>query len=735
MKLHFSNVFIFFGICILLSNSSFLIKNTKTCQADSYQEYFSLVEKDRGLIQIGSKLPIPDNVILSQVYTPGVAAPCLEISKNQNEAYKYTSKQNSVLLITDDSGREFKKGEEGKWNEKGLFPYLDGMSALYKKLGNINVYPLILKKEKIKSGADLYKIIKKISIGYSGVEFFSFDTKLIEEYKSEKLKNDIESSYVELISSINDYKNDNFNIIINSAAFRLALDTKTYININQLCIFLKNNMTKIDILNKNTFDLIKSLVSTGFDYLSSNKLVNHKLLSHDLTPVLVNKEYILNKYISYLNHGEKSWINNFPHDYFPLHNSNDSNSLILHHRHKGKVQIQLNSSFYSIDYMTHLLTFSNFEKLSLDIIRNPVLARTHTYHGNTGAIISNGSAVLGLGNIGALAGLPVMEGKSLLFKNLGGTNIIPLVIDEKNKDEIIRLLDILSPSFSIINLEDIKSPECFYIENEFNKLVDYPVFHDDQSGTAVVVLAGLINSLKLAEKKISDVKILINGAGAAGLTVANLLISYGAKKIIMFDTSGAIYKGRTENMNYFKELIAEKTNLNLEKGQLIDLVKDSDVLIGLSSSKAFTKEMIIKMSSKSIVFALANPEPEIFPEEAKKAGAFIVATGRSDFPNQINNSLVFPGLFRGAIDTGVENITTSMKIGAALAVAGLIKDEMLSEENIIPNAIDLRIPIENAKAVALVAEKEGLIRVEGISSSVVERNIESYLRDGRFRYK
>jgi len=307
------------------------------------------------------------------------------------------------------------------------------------------------------------------------------------------------------------------------------------------------------------------------------------------------------------------------------------------------------------------------------------------------AIVSDGSAVLGFGNIGAEAGIPVMEGKAVLFKSLGGVNAISLCLKTQDPEEIIKIVQSLKNSFSGINLEDISAPRCFDIEKTLIETLDIPVFHDDQHGTAIVVLAALINALSVAKKEITKAKIVISGAGAAAQAVSKLLLKAGAAEIIHVDKAGAVYKNRTENDPYLEEL-AKVTNIKEIKGSLSDALSGADVFIGLSAAGVLKPEFIKKMSKNPIIFALANPTPEIMPDEAKSAGAFIIATGRSDFDNQINNSLAFPGLFQGLLTYGIKKVTDSIKLECALAIASLIKDEDLSRTNILPNALDPRVP-------------------------------------------
>ncbi|KMZ52691.1 NAD-dependent malic enzyme [Dorea sp. D27] len=329
---------------------------------------------------------------------------------------------------------------------------------------------------------------------------------------------------------------------------------------------------------------------------------------------------------------------------------------------------------------------------------------------NTVAVVTDGTAVLGLGDIGPEAGMPVMEGKCVLFKAFGDVDAIPLCVRSKDVDEIVNTVALLAGSFGGVNLEDISAPRCFEIEKKLKERCDIPIFHDDQHGTAVITLAGLINALKLVGKKLEEVKIVTSGAGAAGIAIIRLLISIGVKNVIMTDRMGAIYKGR-EGMNPMKQEMAEITNEKCEKGTLDEVIKGADVFIGVSAPGTLSKEMVSTMAEDAIVFACANPVPEIFPEDAKAGGAAVVSTGRSDFPNQVNNVLAFPGIFRGALDVRASDINDEMKVAAAYALAGLVSDEELDADYIIPAAFDARVKDAVAKAVADAAIKSGTARI------------------------
>lgn len=340
----------------------------------------------------------------------------------------------------------------------------------------------------------------------------------------------------------------------------------------------------------------------------------------------------------------------------------------------------------------------------LEIAKNPEKAYEYTIKGKTVAVITNGTAVLGLGNIGPLAGLPVVEGKALLMKKFAGVDAIPLCIDSLDPEEIIKTIKNISLGFGGIHLEDIKAPECFYIEDVLKELLDIPVYHDDQHGTAIVVLAGLYNALKIVKKEIVDIKVVINGAGASGIATTKLLLAAGVKNLVLCDVDG-ILDPESHKLNEPQNAIAQITNLEMKKGSLADALIDADVLIGLSDGNTVKEEMVVNMNTNSIIFALANPVPEIMPDIAKKAGARIVATGRSDFPNQVNNVLAFPGIFKGVLESRVRFIDDEIKICAAKNIANIIPEDELNDDYIIPSVFNENVSNEVAKAVKFVADK------------------------------
>ncbi|MCF6466715.1 NAD(P)-dependent malic enzyme [Clostridium sp. Cult2] len=384
-------------------------------------------------------------------------------------------------------------------------------------------------------------------------------------------------------------------------------------------------------------------------------------------------------------------------------------ALKLHKENQGKIALKPKISVDRPEDLVLAYTPGVAEPC-LEISKDGDKVYDYTSKGNWVAIVTNGTAVLGLGDIGAAAGLPVMEGKAILFKEFAGVDAFPICLDTKDVDEIVNTVKLLETSFGGINLEDIKAPECIEIEEKLKKICNIPVFHDDQHGTAIVVAASLINGLKVVEKKFNEIKVVINGAGAAGLAIAKLLFELGVEDIILCDSNGPIYEGRKIGMNKYKEEIAKLTNKSSIKGSLGDALVEADVFIGVSVPNCINKEMIKSMNREPIIMALANPEPEILPDVAKEAGAKVVCTGRSDFPNQVNNLLAFPGVFKGAFDVKASEINEEMKIAASYAIAELVDEDELGPEFIIPNVFDPRVSEKVASAVSQAAIKTGVAR-------------------------
>ena len=691
--------------------------------SNSQLHYEKILRKNMGLITINTKTPVRDRNTLSLVYSPGVGSSCKEIQKDSKLALKYTNKSNSILIVTDSTG--LKNYSPIKINNMVGIPYIEAASVYYKKVANIDCYPLVLDYSLISNGKELAELVKAIMPGFSLIEFSGVEESRLEDFRKNIGNN--EFGYITLSKRKIDEEALNGIVgisshMIFSAVIRTALDFQIFNQLDDLIIFtitfLQQHKTHINSLNEKRFyEAFMHILSVLGDYIIKNNLSS------------IPKNHSLDKFNDFLRIGKSAWVEQFPSNYFSSEHTNDENSLLLHQRYKG--MIETGTKVENID-INLLENWKNLDYISDILLKYPEEAFKITCKSNLGAIITNGTAILGFGDIGTLAGLPVMEGKSVLFKLFGGIDITPLCINCKDPKLLIKIIRIVSPIFSAINLEDIKAPECFEVEQSLAEYIDYPVFHDDQHGTAIIVVAGIINSLKLAKKKLSEIKIIINGAGAAGLSCTQLLLNEGAKNIIICDTNGAIYSTRENNMNEFKLQLSKNTNPFKEHGKLIDVIKKSDIFIGLSAPKTLTIEMVKSMNDKPIIFALANPLPEIMPDEAKKAGAFIVATGRSDFKNQINNSLAFPGLFRGAIDIRAKKINLGMKMAASYAIANLLDSDELSTDKIIPDTLDSRVPIAVATAVAREAISSGISRTK-IDIKYVQENIKGWILEGKLK--
>ncbi|VEF47333.1 malate dehydrogenase [Bacillus freudenreichii] len=398
-------------------------------------------------------------------------------------------------------------------------------------------------------------------------------------------------------------------------------------------------------------------------------------------------------------------------------------ALHIHKLHKGKLESKSKIEVKTAKDLS--LAYSpGVAEPCKEIYENPGTVYDYTMKGNMVAVVSDGTAVLGLGNIGPEAALPVMEGKAVLFKSFAGVDAFPICLNSTDVDDIVQTVKLLEPTFGGVNLEDIAAPNCFEIENRLKKELSIPVFHDDQHGTAIVTVAGLVNALKITGRRMSEIKVVANGAGAAGIAIIKLLHSYGVRDIIMCDSRGAIYEGRTEGMNEVKAEVAKFTNRDRLDGDLAYVIQDADVFIGVSVAGALTEEMVATMKEDPIIFAMANPDPEIMPDAARAAGAKVIGTGRSDFPNQVNNVLAFPGLFRGALDVQATKINERMKQAAVEAIAGLVSDEDLSPDYVIPAPFDPRVAPHVAAAVAKAAMESGVARIKVDPEKIKEKTME-----------
>ncbi|GAA0333194.1 NADP-dependent malic enzyme [Bacillus carboniphilus] len=404
-------------------------------------------------------------------------------------------------------------------------------------------------------------------------------------------------------------------------------------------------------------------------------------------------------------------------------------ALHMHRVHKGKLESKSKVQVRNAKDLSLAYSPGVAEPCKV-IYDKPETVYDFTMKGNMVAVVSDGTAVLGLGNIGPEAALPVMEGKAVLFKSFAGVDAFPICLNTTDVDKIVETVKLLEPTFGGVNLEDIAAPNCFEVEERLKKETNIPIFHDDQHGTAIVTAAGLVNALKLVNKSMSEIKVVANGAGAAGIAIIKLLYHFGVRDIIMCDSKGAIYEGRPFGMNDIKAQVATFTNRNREEGSLEDVIKGADVFIGVSVAGALTKEMVESMNDNSIIFAMANPVPEIMPEDAKAAGATVIGTGRSDFPNQVNNVLAFPGIFRGALDVRATHINEKMKIAAVKAIADLITADELNADYVIPGPFDPRVAPAVASAVAKAAMETGVARIK-VDPEEVRRKTEQLSAIGK----
>jgi malate dehydrogenase (oxaloacetate-decarboxylating) len=683
-------------------------------------------KKYNGLFEVNTKVPIRDSYSLSLVYTPGVGRSCTEIHKDSEKSYEYTNRANSAAIITDCSNYP------DNFNQVCAIPELEAKVLYYKEFAGIDAYPIIVKTKDINKIAE---IIENLMPNFSGYDFTGFSAErsiLLEKKLNNCLKAPalFSHSIPDILNSIDKAQLSQFIMpeVLLPAIMRGAIDVRAF------------NITKemiSSVYDALTLAVKENLIckSKNFNLSAMPKVALYAAkiaIENNNTSLKITPEEVETKFIDFLLEGKNSLFNYPLPDYLSKNHTLEENSIELHRKSKGVIEINSKASIKNYQDYQFFISNDSIKAVSKEIELNCKKAMDLTVKGNLIAIVSDGSAVLGFGNIGADAALPVMEGKSALFKTLGGVDAVPICLKTQDSDQLIDIISNISPIFGGINLEDISSPSCFKVEQTLINTLDIPVFHDDQHGTAVVVLAGFLNALKLTGKSIENVKVVVNGAGAGAISVSELILQSGVKNLILCDTKGAIYQGRQEGMNPFKEAISHKTNPNKEKGKLADVIKGSDFFIGLSVANIVTQEMVKAMANKPVVFALANPTPEIMPDLAKEAGAFIVATGRSDFKNQINNSLAFPGIFRGALDVRAIRINNEMKVAASNAIANLINENQLNTDCIIPHALDLAVPPSVAKAVAEAAIKTNVAKNIIDPEDIYERT-KNYFYDGFLR--
>ena len=634
-----------------------------------------------GLIGVTARMAVSDNYSLSIIYTPGVAEPCREINRDETALRKYTWRGNAIALLGP---------------EPATLPKLESLAALLKILGGIDAVPLVVATEKPDALADA---IRKMAPTFGAFWLAGFESETA--LKAAALVGQ------EALAIATPEDSRLHDPAVYPGFFRAVLD----LGISDIPDELIQTAAdaKLASLYESALNVTRAVAEkTGALQISENEVAPEILVGrlqkfHD-TDKLAPLEPV--------------------EDWLTASNAKET-ALRLHAGLIGTLSMQ--PKINPRDPARLLQVFDNGDDAAAAIKRTPELADSLTSRANTVAVVTDGTAVLGLGDIGAGAGLPVMLGKSVLFKTFGGCDAVPICINSRNSKDIIEIAELIAPSFGGINLEDISAPRCFEIEQELKRRLNIFVFHDDQHGTAVVTLAGLINAAKLGGKELSELTVTFNGAGAAGIAVTKLLLAAGVQDVILCDRAGAIYKGRHDNMNSEKEEMAEITNRDKVRGDLAAAVKGRDVFIGLSVAGCLSPEMVRSMAKNPIIFAMANPVPEILPDLAYEAGAAAVASGRSDFPNQINNCLGFPGIFRGALDVRAKSINDAMKMAAATAIAELVEPKKLSPNYFIPSAMDLRVPPAVAAAIARSAIDTGEAQVENNPEEIA-------LRTKRFLY-
>ena len=651
-----------------------------------------------GLIGVKSKVKVRNADHLSYVYSPGVGHCCMAIKDDLSLADTLTNRCNSCLVLSDSTG--FDNYTEEGWEQDQIIPHLESKCLYFKVCTGIDTYPLILDHKKTKGPNDLHYTLKNLANAYKGIYLYKICTEKIAQLREQVTAEPIQTFFITTCDRnlIQKYLEENFliqNISVNhvlSCLMRVGMDNllEGFVDQDKLITGLEGFRKANDPSNH---DLVASL---------------H--LIEQFTNVFKTEKGIRESYnfvkTYRLYRGERR-----PTDEFDFTNATLKDcSIYLHDRFKGMIETYPRLNITNLRDLDQILTYENLLVVQNKIKEDPRLADYLTIKRNYSAIITNGTAILGFGDIGPVAGMPVMEGKCILFKEFGRVNMMPMCIDEKDPEEVIKFVERVAPIFTSINLEDIKAPECFHIEQSLIKTLEPAIFHDDQHGTAIVVVGGLINSLKLVDKTFEDIKVVINGAGAAGYSCCNLLLRQGTKHITMLDSRGAIFEGRTYRMNPQKEAISKLTNEDKIEGDLAKCIAGADIFIGVSVANALSQDMIKSMAEKPIIFALANPTPEIMPEDAYEAGAYIVATGRADYPNQVNNSLAFPGIFRSIQENKITDITMEMKLAAARGIAKMIDDKELNPHKVIPDSLDSDVPRMVAKICKEEALANGLIR-------------------------
>ena len=660
------------------------------------REVIHRIFKTQGLISIKNNYQVQDKWGLSMVYTPGVGKCCRVIKENKDEVYNLTSIENNLFIMS--NGSNFAK-DYLQHKPSFMLPELELMSYCYKCQANINAYPLVFDSNIIKNENDVLFMLKNMVPSTAAVELYEVDQQYYKSIEEELNKIDL--------------------VLI------LPENRKYLMELNKGWLFNKGKTNKALFFTNLIFGcLVKVLTSARMWGIIDNKKIKqivknsekHFKNQNEITLKQVIIENILSVY-GITKFDAKSMVMTTMMDFMSLEDSqklyyrkfkgssSDANSIFLHKIFKGMIRTSVNLAITDLKHFLLPKNVKNIKELTTMIYNKPELDLVYTIKKNYCAIITNGTAILGFGDIGPRAGMPVMEGKTCLFKQLGETNVLPMGIFTKSVEETVKLITGLADSWAGINLEDIASPSCFAIESQLKEKLPIPVFHDDQHGTAIVVLAGLINAIKVCGKTKETVTIVMSGVGAAGKAVMDLLYEYGFKNITMVDSKGAIFLGRPDiKETHYKHEIALKTNPNKLQGKLKDVIKNQDIFVGLSVPGVLDKDMVRSMKKDPIIFALANPDPEIHPHDAAEAGAFIVATGRSDFNNQVNNSLAFPGIFKGLMDAQSNKIDMEMKLTAAISLANSVPENDLGRNNLLPYSLDLDVAKTIAQSILLKEE-------------------------------
>jgi len=642
-----------------------------------------------GLIGVMPTIPVRDNQGLSIIYTPGVAEPCKEIARDETLSYKYTWRGNALAVI----------GADVTW-----LPRLEAAAAALKLLAGVDAVPLVVAAE---TAGETATVVRSIAPTFGGVWLFG-----LKPADAGRAIDALSGLDIPVIRPPRDDEHCLGDPAVYPGLIRAVLDLR---------------LAELDL--RFVAAAAREGERTGLSFASAVRVaravaevaIELGLARNDVTAGAAERR--LTEYL------ETGRLRPFEAAADWLEAASPEEAALRLHASIGG-SLEMRPKVRPRDPGRLIAILDRARETSELIRSSPALAGRVTCKGNTVAVVTDGTAVLGLGDIGAAAALPVMLGKSVLFKSFAGCDAVPVCIDTRDPAEMADIVEAIAPSFGGINLEDISAPRCFEIEDALKERLDVFVFHDDQHGTAVTTLAGLLNAARLRGNALGELTVTFNGAGAAGIAVAKLLLVAGVRDVILCDSSGAIYRGRPENMNPMKEEMAELTNRERVKGTLADALRGRDVFIGLSVAGALTADMVRTMAGDPIVFAMANPVPEVMPADALAAGAMAVATGRSDFPNQINNCLGFPGIFRGALDVRARAINDEMKLAAAAAIAGLVGGGELRPDYFIPSAMDLRVPPAVAGAIARAAIETGEARVEADPAEIAART-KRFLYEGR----